>query len=138
MKKLSYFLLLAAGLVLFACAQTPEEREAKYVEKGDAKMEKAMEELKDADDEYLAFDSKKAIKSFDKALDYIDDAIVYYAKAYTTPDQKEAVSALQDGLNELEKCVKAMQENDSAKALDYYESAQNYFDKAETELWGSS
>ena len=138
MRSLSYLLLFAAGLVLFACAQTPEEREAKYVAKGDAKMEQAMGELKDADDEYLAFDTKDALKSFNKALDHIDDAIVYYAKAYTTPDQKEAVSELEDGLNALEKCVKAMQDNDSAKALEYYQTAQQHFDKAEQVLWATS
>lgn len=139
MKKSSYFLLLVSGLFLFACAsQTPEERAAKYVAKGDAKMEQAMGELRTADEEYLAFDSKDAIKSFNKALDHIDDAVVYYAKAYTTPDQKAAVSALEDGLNELEKCVKSMQDNDSAKALEHYQSAQSYFDIAEQFLWSTS
>ncbi len=139
MKRSSYFIMLIAGLFLFACAsQTPEERAANYVAKGDAKMEQAMGELRDADEEYLAFDSKDAIKSFNKALDHIDDAVVYYAKAYTTPDQKAAVSALEDGLNELERCVKSMQDNDSAKALEHYQSAQSYFDKAEQVLWSTS
>lgn len=135
----SYSLLLIAGIFLVACAsQTPEQRAEKYISKGDAKMEQAMGELRDADNEYIAFDSKDAIKYFNKALDHIDDAIVYYAKAYTTPDEKGAVSALDDGLNELEKCVKAIQDNDSAKALDYYQKAQSYFDKAEQVLWGAS
>ena len=139
MKTSSYFLLLVTVFFLTGCAsQTPEERAAKYVAKGDAKMEQAMGELKTADEEYLAFDSKDAIKSFNKALDHIDDAVVYYAKAYTTPDQKAAVSALEDGLNELEKCVKSMQDNDSAKALEHYQSAQSYFDIAEQVLWSTS
>ena len=139
MKRLPYFLLLISVLFLTGCAsQTPEERAAKYVAKGDAKMEQAMGELKTADEEYLAFDSKDAIKSFNKALDHIDDAVVYYAKAYTTPDQKAAVSALEDGLNELEKCVKSMQDNDSAKALEHYQSAQSYIDKAQEVLWSTS
>ena len=139
MKRSSYFLLLVAVLFLTGCAsQTPEERAAKYVAKGDAKMEQAMGELKTADDEYLAFDTKDAIKAFNKALDHIDDAVVYYAKAYTTPDQKAAVSALEDGLNELEKCVKSMQDNDSAKALEHYQSAQSYFDIAQEVLWSTS
>jgi len=139
MKRSSYFLLLVAVLFLTGCAsQTPEERAAKYVAKGDAKMEQAMGELKTADDEYLAFDTKDALKAFNKALDHIDDAVVYYAKAYTTPDQKAAVSALEDGLNELEKCVKSMQDNDSAKALEHYQSAQSYFDIAQEVLWSTS
>jgi Tfp pilus assembly protein PilF len=139
MKKSPYFLLLVTVLFLTACAsQTPEERAAKYVAKGDAKMEQAMGELKTADDEYLAFDAKDALKAFNKALDHIDDAVVYYAKAYTTPDQKAAVSALEDGLNELEKCVKSMQDNDSAKALEHYQSAQSYFDIAQEVLWSTS
>lgn len=139
MKRSTYFLMFVAGLFLFACAsQTPEERAEKYIPKGDAKMEQAMGELKTADDEYLAFDSKEAIKSFNKALDHIDDAVVYYAKAYTAPEQKAAVSALEDGLNELEKCVKAIQDNDSAKALEHYQSAQSYFDIAEQVLWSTS
>ncbi len=139
MKRQSQFLLLVAGLFLFSCAsQSPEERAEKYLGKGDAKMEQAMGELKTADDEYLAFDSKSALKSFNKALDHIDDAIVYYAKAFTTPDQKAAVSALEDGLNELEKCVKAMQDNDSAKALEHYQAAQSHFNAAESELWTTS
>jgi len=139
MRRSSYFLLLVAGLFLFSCAsQTPEERAEKYVAKGDAKMEQAMGELRNADEEYLAFDSKDAIKSFNKALDHIDDAVVYYAKAYTTHDQQAAVSALEDGLNELEKCVKSIQDNDSAKALEHYQSAQSYFDKAEQVLWSSN
>ena len=46
MKTLSYFLLLITGVVLVGCAtQTPEQRAAKYVAKGDAKMEQAMDEL---------------------------------------------------------------------------------------------
>ena len=139
MKRSSYFLLLVTVLFLTGCAsQTPEERAAKYVAKGDAKMEQAMGELRTADEEYLAFDSKDALKAFNKALDHIDDAVVYYAKAYTTPDQKAAVSALEDGLNELEKCVKSMQDNDSAKALEHYQSAQSYFDIAEQVLWSTS
>ncbi len=139
MKKRSYFLLFLTGVFLIGCvSQTPEERAAKYVAKGDAKMEQAMGELKTADDEYLAFDTKDAIRYFNKALDHIDDAVVYYAKAYTTPDEKAAVSALEDGLNELEKCVKAMQDNDSAKALEHYTAAQGYFDKAADELWATS
>ena len=139
MKRSSYFLLLVTVLFLTACAnQTPEERAAKYVAKGDAKMEQSMGELKTADEEYLALDSKDALKAFNKALDHIDDAIVYYAKAYTTPDQKAAVSSLEDGLNELEKCVKSMQDNDSAKALEHYQSAQSYFDIAEQVLWSTS
>ena len=139
MKRSSYFLLLVAVLFLTGCAsQTPEERAAKYVANGDAKMEQAMGELKTADEEYLAFDSKDALKAFNKALDHIDDAVVYYAKAYTTPDQKAAVSALEDGLNELEKCVKSMQDNDSAKALEHYQSAQSYFDIAQEVLWSTS
>lgn len=138
MKKLSYFLLLLTGLFLFACAaQTPEQRAVKYISKGDAKMEQAMGELRDADNAYIAFDSKNAIKSFNKALDHINDAVVYYAKAYTSPDEKDAVSALEDGLNELEKCVKAIEDNDSAKAADYYQKSQAYFDKAEQLLWGA-
>jgi exonuclease VII small subunit len=139
MKRASYFLLLVTVLFLTACAsQTPEERAAKYVAKGDAKMEQAMGELRTADEEYLAFDSKDALKAFNKALDHIDDAVVYYAKAYTTPDQKAAVSALEDGLNELEKCVKSMQDNDSAKAFEHYQSAQSYIDKAQEVLWSTS
>ena len=139
MKRSSYFLLLVAVLFLTGCAsQTPEERAAKYVANGDAKMEQAMGELKTADDEYLAFDTKDALKAFNKALDHIDDAVVNYAKAYTTPDQKAAVSALEDGLNELEKCVKSMQDNDSAKALEHYQSAQSYFDIAQEVLWSTS
>ena len=82
-------------------------------------MEQAMGELRDADNEYIAFDSRNAIKSFNKALDHINDAVVYYAKAYTSPEDKDAVSASDDGLNELEKCVKAIEDNDSAQALDY-------------------
>ena len=101
-------------------------------------MEQAMGELQTADGEYLAFDTKNAIKYFNKALDHVDDAVIYYAKAYTTPDEKAAVSALQDGLNELEKCVKAMEDNDSAKAMEHYQSAQAYFDKAAVELWAAS
>ena len=139
MKKTPYFLLLISVLILAGCAsQTPEERAAKYISKGDAKMEQAMGELRTADEEYLAFDSKDALKAFNKALDHIDDAVVYYAKAYTTPDQKAAVSALEDGLNELEKCVKSMQDNDSAKALEHYQSAQSYIDKAQEVLWSTS
>ena len=139
MKRLPYYLLLISVLFLTGCAsQTPEERAAKYVAKGDAKMEQAMGELRTADEEYLAFDSKDALKAFNKALDHIDDAVVYYAKAYTTPDQKAAVSALEDGLNELEKCVKSMQDNDSAKALEHYQSAQSYIDKAQEVLWSTS
>ena len=139
MKTSSYILLFVAGLLLIACAsQTPEERALNYIAKGDAKMEQAMGELRTADEEYLAFDSKDAIKAFNKALDHIDDAVVYYAKAYTTPDQKAAVSALEDGLNELERCVKSMQDNDSAKALEHYQSAQTYIDKAEQVLWSTS
>jgi outer membrane PBP1 activator LpoA protein len=132
-------LMLVAGLLLIGCAtQTPEERSAKYIGKGDAKMEQAMGELKTADDEYLAFDSKSALKSFDKALDHIDDAIIYYVKAVTTPDQKAAVSALEDGLNEMEKCVKALQDNDTAKAEKHYLAAQSHFDDAEVALWSAS
>jgi len=132
-------MLLMAALFLFACAsQTPEERAEKYIGKGDAKMEQAMGELQDADDAYIAFDSKDALKSFNKALDHIDDAIVYYAKAVTTPDQKAAVSSLEDGLNEMEKCVKALQDNDTAKAQEHYLAAQSHFDTAENELWESS
>ena len=138
MKTKPYVLLFFAAALLVGCAQTAEERAANYVSKGDAKMEQAMGELQTADGEYLAFDTKDAIKYFNKALDHIDDAVVYYAKAYTTPDQKAAVSALEDGLNELEKCVKAMEDNDSAKALEYYQSAQTYFDKAADELWAAS
>jgi len=139
MKRSSYFLLLLAGLFLFACAsQTPEERAEKYIGKGDAKMEQAMGELKDADEEYLAFDSKDALKSFNKALDHIDDAIVYYAKAVTTPDQKEAVSYLEAGFNEMEKCVKALQDNDTATARKHYIAAQSSFDAAEAEVWSTS
>ena len=139
MNKTPYFLLLISVFILAGCAsQTPEERAAKYISKGDAKMEQAMGELKTADEEYLAFDSKDAIKSFNKALEHMDDAIVYYAKAYTTPDQKVAVSALEDGLNELERCVKSMQDNDSAKALEHYQSAQAYFEIAEQVLWSTS
>jgi ribosomal protein S20 len=48
------------------------------------------------------------------------------------------VSALEDGLNELEKCVKSMQDNDSAKALEHYQSAQSYIDKAQEVLWSTS
>jgi tetratricopeptide (TPR) repeat protein len=139
MKTLSYFLLLITGVVLVGCAtQTPEQRAAKYVAKGDAKMEQAMDELITADDEYLALDTKDAIKYFNKALDHIDDAVVYYAKAFTTPEDNQAVSALEDGLNELEKCVKAMEDNDSAKALEHYTAAQGYFDKAAEKLWATS
>jgi len=138
MKTKPYILLFLAAAFLVGCAQTPEERAAKYVSKGDAKMEQAIGELQTADGEYLAFDTKDAIKYFNKALDHIDDAVVYYAKAYTAPDQKAAVSALEDGLNELEKCVKAMQDNDSAKALEHYTAAQGYFDKASEELWATS
>ena len=139
MNKTPYFLLLISVFILAGCAsQTPEERAAKYISKGDAKMEQAMGELKTADEEYLAFDSKDAIKSFNKALEHMDDAIVYYAKAYTTPDQKVAVSALEDGLNELERCVKSMQDNDSAKALEHYQSAQAYFEIAEQVLWSTN
>jgi len=138
MKTKPYILLFLAAAFLVGCAQTPEERAANYVSKGDAKMEQAMGELQTADGEYLAFDTKDAIKYFNKALDHVDDAVVYYAKAYTTPDEKAAVSALQDGLNELEKCVKAMEDNDSAKAMEHYQSAQAYFDKAAGELWAAS
>jgi septum formation inhibitor-activating ATPase MinD len=139
MKKSSYFLLFVTGLFLFACAsQTPEERAEKYIGKGDAKMEQAMGELQTADYEYLALDSKSALKSFNKALDHIDDAIVYYAKAVTTPDQKAAVSSLEGGLNEMEKCVKALQDNDTATAQKHYLAAQSHFDAAKAELWSTS
>ena len=55
--------------------------------KGDSKMQQAMGELRDADNKYFEFDSKDAIKSFNKALGHIDDAIVNYAKAHSTPAQ---------------------------------------------------
>ena len=74
MKALSYFPLFLISVLLIGCAQTPEEREAKYVSKGDAKMEQAMGELMTADDEYLAFDTKDAIKYFNKAQGYFDKA----------------------------------------------------------------
>lgn len=132
MKKSSYIVLLAAGLFLVACAsQTPEERAAKYNAKGDAKMEQAMGEFMTADDEYLAHDSKEALKTFNKAIDHMDDAIVYYAKAAATPDQKAAVNALEDAFNEMEKCIKALEDNDMKKAEEHYLAAQAHFDEAE-------
>lgn len=139
MRNTKYMSLILASLFLFACAsQTPEERAEGYLDKGDAKMEKAIGELQDAENEYLDYDSKGAVKAFNKALGYIDDAIVYYAKADTTPDQKAAVASLQSGLDEMEKCVKALEKDDDDTAEKHYTTAQGYFDSAADSLWSTS
>jgi hypothetical protein len=47
------------------------------------------------------------------------------------------VSSLKDGLIEMEKCLKALQDSDTATAQKHYVAAQSRFDSAETELWST-
>lgn len=139
MKSQTILLSLATILLLVGCAsQSPEERASNYIDKGDAKMEKALEALGTADDDYFANNDKAATKAFNKAVGYIDDAIVYYAKAITEPDQKQAVDALDDGLAQIKSCIKALENDDSEKAQEHYDSAQNYFNSAASGLWASN
>ena len=139
MKSQTTLLSLAAVLILVGCAsQTPEERAQNYIDKGDAKMEQAVELLYTADDDYFVNDDKGATKAFNKAIGYIDDAIVYYAKAVTGPDQKKAVASLDDGLGQMKSCVEALERDDVEKAQAHYDSAQDYFDSASNYLWASN
>ena len=108
-----------------------------YLSKGDAKMNQALAELVTVDNDYLANDVKGATKAFNKTIDYVDDAIVDYAKAATTPDQKNAVEALKNGLDQIKQCVEALEKNNVDSAQDHYASAQSFFDAAASEFWGS-
>jgi ribosomal protein S20 len=130
--------MVASAMFLTACAsQDPEARTMNYIASGDAKMNQAITELATVDNDYIANDMKGATKAFNKAIGYVDDAVVDYAKAATSPDQKSAVDALKNGLDQIKKCVTALEKNDTDKAQEYYSAAQAYFDTAATEFWAS-
>ena len=138
MNRFSRFAPLVALMLLAACAsQDPETRAMNYLSKGDAKMNQALAELVKVDNDYLANDMKGATKAFNKTIDYVDDAIVDYAKAATNQDQKNAVEALKNGLDQIKQCVEALEKNDVESAQEYYSSAQSFFDTAAAEFWGS-
>jgi hypothetical protein len=130
--------MVASAMFLAACAsQDPESRAMNYIANGDAKMNQALTELATVDSDYIANDMKGATKAFNKAIGYVDDAVVDYAKAATSPDQKNAVDALKNGLDQIKKCVTALEKNDTEKAQEYYSAAQSYFDSAAAEFWAS-
>lgn len=138
MNRLSALTSVAAAMLLVACAsQDPETRAINYIAKGDAKMNQALAELVTVDNDYLANDMKGATKAFNKTINYVDDAIVDYAKAATSQDQKNAVEALKNGLDQIKRCVEALEKNDVQKAQEYFSSAQSFFDSAASEFWAS-
>lgn len=138
MIRFSRVVQIAAVMLLAACAsQDPETRAMNYISKGDAKMNQALAELVKVDNDYLANDIKGATKAFNKTIDYVDDAIVDYAKAATNQDQKNAVEALKNGLDQIKQCVEALEKNDVESAQEFYNSAQSFFDAAAVEFWGS-
>jgi len=126
-------MMLAAG-----CAtQTPEQRYEQNMSKGDAKMEQALNSLADVEADLDKNQVDKAEKAFNKAIGQIDQAIVYYAKAVTTPDQKDAVNDLKNGLAQMKSCVQSLEKDDVAAAQGAYDKAQQFFDAARDELWAS-
>jgi hypothetical protein len=129
---------LAVIFLAVGCATTtPEQAAENNLSKGDSKMEQAMNSLVDVEADLDKNQVGKAQKAFNKAIGYVDQAVVYYAKAVTTPDQKDAVKDLQSGLAQMKSSVESLEKNDVAGAQSSYTKAQQSFDAASSELWAA-
>jgi uncharacterized protein YukE len=96
---------------------------AKYMNKGYAEIGKVVNKL-DEDKE------KSAMRHFNKAMADFNKAVEYYAKATLPPEDQPAIEALKQGLDALDKCVKALEKNNQSEAQQEYDAAQNYFAEA--------
>jgi len=117
--------LLATFLVLaFAAAPTLAVNPEHEYEEAENHMNKAYAELGKVAD---ATTDKSAYKHLNKALKEFSDAEVHLAKADLPASDKPAIDAMKKGLDALQKCVKALEKNDMAKAQQQCDMVKGYF-----------
>jgi len=131
-------LAIAAMTVLAGCAMTPEEKAADNMDRAAMQMQDAYNSMETVEKDLSKNKEGAAERAFNKAIEHMDNATVYYTKAVTTPAQKTAVQDLQSGLDQLEACVKSLENNDTVSAQAQYDKAEDYLNKASVELWATS